>query len=143
MSRRLDVLKAMLAMIEAALPGADIKFGAAFPERIPANGLAILGEGSLTEIDVTLSPLTYQYQLRAPLELAAYASGVTTSSDALDTMMMAIGAGIQSNRTLGGLVDWLEAEPPSPDDLAQLGAKPAKGTILMLVSEFETANPLT
>lgn len=145
MSKRLDVNKAELALLKAALPGADVKGldnEAAFPDRIPANGLAVLREGSPGEPEVTLSPLTYHWDHRSPVEVAAYSSGASTNAEALDAMLAAIGDAVVADRTLGGLVDWLDVEPATPEDIAAIGAKPAKGEIIMLVASYATTNPL-
>ncbi|WP_347270986.1 hypothetical protein [Rhizorhabdus histidinilytica] len=145
MSKRLDVNKAELALLKAALPGAEVKGldnDAAFPDRVPPNGLVILRAGNPGEAEVTLSPLTYHWEHRSPVEVAAYSSATATNSEALDAMLVAIGAAVVADRTLGGLVDWLDVEPASPEDLAATGAKPAKGEIIMLVASYATTNPL-
>ncbi|WP_374649096.1 hypothetical protein [Rhizorhabdus sp.] len=146
MSKRLDINKAELALLKLALPAAEVRGldnDATFPERVPANGLVILRDGTLTLEEVSLSPLTYHYELRSPVEIAAYSSAGATSSEALDAMVTPIGAAIGSDRNLGGLCDWLDAEPASTDDIAQSGARPAKGAIITLVASFDTTNPLS
>ena len=75
------------------------------PERIPAAGLIILRDGQPGEPEVTLSPLRYHYQHRAELEVVVQAPNGRAS--AFDTLIAAIGTALDSDRTLGGLCDWV------------------------------------
>ncbi len=59
------------------------------------------------EPEVTLSPLRYHYAHRAEIE--AVVQG-TTRDAALDTLCASIGAALATDRTLGGLCDWVEAK---------------------------------
>ncbi len=82
------------------------------PERIPAAGLIILRDGQPGEPEVTLSPLRYHYQHRAELEIVVKADNGRAS--VFDTLIAAIGAALEADRTLGGLSDWVEPEAPLP-----------------------------
>src|SRR5690606_2303289 len=74
------------------------------PERIPPAGLIILRDGQPGEPEVTLSPLRYHYQHRAELEVVVQA--VNDRATAFDSLIAAIGAALDADRTLGGLCDW-------------------------------------
>ena len=73
-SKRETVLAAVKALVAAALPGAEVKRNLAKAERIPPGGLVVIRDGDPGEPEVCLSPLTYLYSHRVPLEIAAYES---------------------------------------------------------------------
>lgn len=110
------------------------------PERIPATGLIILRDGQLGEPEVTLSPLRYHYQHRAELEVVIQAG--TGRASAFDGLIAAIGAALESDRTLGGLCDWVEPEAPASVDLPVEGASALKAAVITVVLHYSTANPL-
>jgi len=110
------------------------------PERIPAAGLIILRDGQPGEPDVTLSPLRYHYQHRAELEVIVQAPNGRAS--AFDTLIAAIGAALESDRTLGGLCDWVEPEAPASVDLPIEGAAALKAAMITIVLHYTTTGPL-
>ena len=110
------------------------------PERIPASGLIILRDGQPSEPEVTLSPLRYHYQHRAELELVVQAPNGRAT--AFDTLIAAIGAAIESDRTLGGLCDWIEPEAPASVDLPIEGAAALKAAVITLNLHYTTTGPL-
>lgn len=145
MSKRLDVLTAVKALIAAALPGVDVKGldnRADKPDRIPPNGLGIVRAGDPGEPDVDLCPPTYHFRHQIPVELAAYQSTAQTNAQVIDTMMGHIGTAIAADRTLGGLCDYLEALAPGTDDVGANGAATAAGADLVLVAHYSTTDPL-
>jgi hypothetical protein len=111
------------------------------PERIPAAGLIILRDGQPGEPEVTLSPLRYHYQHRAELEVVVQAG--TGRASAFDTLIAAIGAALQADRTLGGLCDWVEPEAPASVDLPVEGAASLKAAVVTVVLHYSAADPLT
>ena len=115
--------------------------GDVLPERIPATGLIILRDGNPGEPEVTLSPLTWVYEHRAELEVVIQAG---SGRDALfDALTADIGAVLASDRTLGGLCDWVEAEAPEPVDLPIEGAAALKAAVIIIVLHYSTADPLS
>jgi hypothetical protein len=141
-SRREDVLEAVRALIAAALPGAKVERNAAKPERIPAGGLVIIRDGDPGDPEVTLSPLTYIYTHRIPIEIAVLPAALLTREQALDATLVAIGEAVEADRTLGGLCDFLEPEAPSTDDLEATGTVAGRWADAVLVATYATANPL-
>ena len=121
-----------------ALPSTALR-GDVLPERVPAAGLLILRDGEPGEPEVTLSPLRYHYQHRAEIE--AVVQGATRDT-AFDTLCASIGAAIATDRTLGGLCDWVEAEAPRPVDLAVDGAASLKAAVIQVILHYSTADPL-
>jgi hypothetical protein len=142
-SKREQVLEAIRALVAAALPAADVKRNLEKPERIPPGGLVIIRDGDPGEPDVLLSPLTYIFAHRVPIEIAVFNSVSLTREQALDEMLSAIGAAIAADRTLGGLCDFLDAEAPAPDDAETLGSPIARWSDAAIIATYGTTNPLT
>ena len=110
------------------------------PERIPTSGLIILRDGQPGEPEVTLSPLRYHYQHRAELEVVVQAG--TGRASAFDSLIAAIGAALEADRTLGGFCDWIEPEAPAPADLPVEGAAALKAAVITVVLHYTTTGPL-
>ena len=110
------------------------------PERIPTAGLMILRDGQPGEPEVTLSPLRYHFQHRAELEVVVQAPNGRAST--FDTLIAAIGAVIEADRTLGGLCDWVEPEAPASVDLPIEGAAALKAAVITLNLHYTTTGPL-
>ena len=141
-SKRETVLAAAKTLVAAALPGVEVKRNLAKTERIPPGGLVVIRDGDPGEPEVSLSPLTYLYSHRIPLEIAAYESATLSREQVLDAMLGAIGASVMANRTLGGLCDWIEAEAPVTDDIKALGALPGRFAELAILAVYATTDPL-
>jgi len=110
------------------------------PERIPSAGLIILRDGQPGEPEVTLSPLRYHFQHRAELEVVVQAPNGRAST--FDTLIAAIGAALEADRTLGGLCDWVEPEAPASVDLPIEGAASLKAAVITVVLHYTTTGPL-
>lgn len=113
--------------------------GDVLPERIPSAGLLILRDGEPGDPEVTLSPLTYHYEHRAEIE--AVVQG-TERDIAFDTLCASIGTALATDRTLGGLCDWVEADAPRPVDLPVEGAASLKAAVITVVLHYSLADPL-
>lgn len=135
---RETVLAALLARLE--LLAATVLRDDVSPERIPPAGLIILRDGQPGESDVTLSPLRYHYQHRAELEVVVQAG--TSRASAFDTLIASIGTALETDRTLGGLCDWVEPEAPASVDLPIEGAAALKAAIITVVLHYTTNGPL-
>ena len=92
------------------------------------------------EPEVTLSPLRYHYQHRAELEVVIQAG--SGRAGAFDDLVAAIGAALETDRTLGGLCDWVEPEAPDPVDLPVEGAAALKAAVITVVLHYTTTGPL-
>jgi hypothetical protein len=137
------VIDAVKALVASALPNADVKRNLDKPERIPPGGLVIVRDGDPGEPDVLLSPLTYVYEHRIPLEVAAFPSSTLSREEALDQMLSDIGAAVAADRTLGGLCEFLETEAPVTDDLETAGAASGRWADAAIIASYSTTNPLT
>lgn len=145
-SRREQVLDAVKALIAAALPNADVVRNAANnakPKRIAPGGLVIIHDGDPGEPEVDLSPLSYTYSHRIPLEIVAYESATKTAGQVIDEMLGAVGTAVEADRSLGGLCNWLEPEAPETDDLTAPGADIAGSAEAALLADYTTANPFS
>ena len=131
----LTALHAQLQPLAALVLRDDV-----LPERIPAAGLIILRDGPPGEPEVTLSPLRYHYQHRAELEVVVQAG--TSRASAFDSLIAAIGAALEADRTLGGFCDWVEAEAPASVDLPIEGAAALKAAVITVVLHYTTTGPL-
>lgn len=65
-----------------------------------------------------------------------------TRDAAFDTLCASVGAAIAADRTLGGLCDWVEAEAPRPVDLPVEGAASLKASLIPVILNYSTADPL-
>lgn len=137
-SVREQVLEAVKALVAAALPSADVERNRAKPRGVGAGGTVIVRDGEPGEPDIDLSPLTYNYSHRIVLEFAVYETGALT----LDQMLVAVGAAVAADRTLGGLCQFLEAEAPSTDDLEQAGAAAGRWAEVAIIASYGTPNPI-
>ena len=136
-SIRETILAALHARL-SALPATVLR-GGVLPERVPAAGLLILRDGEPGEPEMTLSPLRYHYQHRAEIEAVVQGAARDT---AFDTLTASIGAALATDRTLGGLCDWIEAEAPRPVDLPIEGAASLKTAVIPVMLHYFTADPL-
>lgn len=147
MTKRLDVLLAIKAMIEVAVPEADVlglENEGAPPDRIPAGGRIVIRAGDPGEPEITLSPVTYDYEHEIPVEVSANADPVRglTAEQRVDEIVSLLGAAIMADRTLGGLVDYLDGFSPATEDLFTPGAAIARAADLALIAAYSTTDPL-
>lgn len=141
MTRREQALTALHALLANALP-APVLRNEVVPEKIPAEGLCVLRDGDPGEPEVTLSPASYLYEHRAELDVVV-AHGDSAVRDArFDDLLAAIGAAIASDRTLGGLCDFLEAEAPATADIEAAGALPGRWADIAIVAHYGMTDPL-
>lgn len=135
---RETILAALLARLQSL--AATVLRDEVLPERIPLAGLIILRDGQPGEPEVTLSPLRYHFQHRAELEVIVQAAN--DRATVFDTLIAAIGTALATDRTLGGLCDWVEAEAPASVDLPVEGAVALKAAVITVVLHYTTADPL-
>lgn len=134
---RETILTALHARLTAQ-PATALR-GEVLPERVPEEGLLILRDGEPGEPEVTLSPLAYHYQHRAEIEAVVQ---VSHRDAVFDSLCASIGTALATDRTLGGLCDWVEAEAPRPVDLPVEGAAMLKAAVVPVVLHYVTADPL-
>ena len=140
-SKREQVLDAIVALITAAVPEAKVERNLAKPERVPPGGLVIIRDGDPGEPEATLSPLTYIFSHRIPIEVAVH-QGIGPREQTLDAILGRIGIEIAVNRTLWGLCDFIEAEAPAAADVESSGALPGRWADVVLIATYATPDPL-
>lgn len=149
MSKRRDVLLAVKGLAAAAIaaggyPAADIvgfdKEGSG-DIRAGRGGTLAGWPGELEEVGATLSPLTHHYRHRIPMQVIAPA-GAADPAAAIDAMLGAIGAAVVANRSMNGMVDFLEAEPPEEWDRTPENSVTTRSATFALIAEYSTTDPL-
>lgn len=133
------ILNALATALRGKLCGASFERNIAVTVEVPRAGLAILHDGDPGEPEVSLSPLTYHYEHVAELDIIVQGAERDSMFDAL---RVAVGSVIASDRTLGGLCDWVEARAPRPAELQVPGAAPFKAATIQLVLSYATQDPL-
>lgn len=138
---RETILQALLAALKS-VPSPTVLRVTILPERIPAGGLLILRDGDPGTPEVTLSPLQYHFEHRAEIEVIVQGKTPAYRDAVFDTLMQSLGSAITTDRTLGGLCDWVEAEAPQPVDLPVEGAEALKAAIVPIILTYTTTDPL-
>ncbi len=137
-----------MSVREAALTALSVRLGAALaarnpapklvrnetvPQRLPPGGLVVLRDGETVEETPILSPLAWQIEHRAVVEVVA----VTTAL--LDGLLMEIGAAITADRTLGGAVEWAQPGAPAFDEVETEGAAASRAATIPVTLVFTVA----
>jgi hypothetical protein len=141
-SRREAILSALFETLRTGLAAA-VRRNETLPEKVPGSGLVIVRDGDPGEPEILLSPLSYAWRHRAPLDVVVGGGTQVQRDTALDTLLIAVGVALEANRTLGGLVDWLEIGPPSFEIVPIEGAAPIKGAVVPVILHYETSSPLS
>ena len=145
MSKRMDVVTAVKTLLSDNL-GAEVKGldeDAAFPARVPPNGLVIVRNSHPGEPEIDLCPPTYHFVHPIAVEVASHQSPGRSLDQAVDDLLAQIGSLIEGDRTLGGLCDWLDAETGSFEDIRGENTRPAGTAIIRVLASYSTSNPLT
>lgn len=147
MSKRLAVLSAIKALLTAALPTATVRGldgDEAPPATVPAGGLVVVRTGDPgPPAEVTLSPLTYWWEHDIPVEVTAQKGAGRSAEQAIDAMLVLIGAAIAADRTLGGLCDWIDISAAATGDVGpDQGGSPPRGADLTITATYSSLNPL-
>jgi len=141
-SKREQILEALKVLVQAALPHSDVERNRDKPQSIGPGGTVIIRDGEPGEAEVMLSPLTYLWDHRIPVEVAVYESGGKTPAEVLDDMLRPIGAAIAADRTLAGLCDWVDLTAPITAGIESFGVEPGRWADFDFVATYATSNPL-
>jgi hypothetical protein len=142
MSRREDILAALVATLESALT-AKVRRNEVLPEKAPAEGLIILRDGDPGEPDVTLNPRTEFYAHRVEIEAYVPSDPLGGGEAALDALLGQIGAALKIDPSLGGLAENLTPSAPETGALAIEGAAPMLTARLVVTVEYLVSDPLS
>ncbi len=141
MTTRESILQALLARL-VTIPDILAKREEPLPEKVPSGGLIILRDGDPGEPEVLLSPLTYLWQHRADIEIIVQQAPAEAATATLDALLTAVGSALSADRSLGGLVDWVEWSAPQTRDLAVDGAAGLKGAVVTVTLHYASSDPL-
>lgn len=145
MSKRLDVLKAVRQLVEAAVPNAKVvglTGDETAPARVQPGGLVAVRSGDPGDPEIDLSPLAYNYEHAIPVEITA------PSEEVVDAVVVAIVNAVVADRQLGGEADWLDAQAPESEDLTVEGlggvasARAGTRATLILTAVYATSKPV-
>lgn len=136
MSKRDDALAALHTCLATALaarsPAPLVLRDETAPQRLPAGGLVVVRDGGLAESTPILSPLSWAVEHRAEVEVVAEGAAL------LDALLVAVGAAVLADRTLGGAVEWAQPGGSDTEDVEFEGAAAASAASVP-VSLFFTA----
>jgi hypothetical protein len=141
-SKAEQVLNALTALLET-LPDAVVDRNSVLPERIPDGGLIIVRDGDPGEPEQALGGFGSTYYQHA-VEIGLYVEdGNAAARDtAFDAVLQKIGALLEADPTLDGLVFGLTYRRPEPAIEAVSGAPAIKSGTLIMTVEYETETPL-
>ena len=138
-SKREQVLLSMLAQLRS-IPLVKVERNRMRPERVPPEGLLILRDGDLGEPEVLLSPLIYVWTHTARVELY---SGSADPDAHMDVLLISLGEALNTDASLGGLVDLMDIGSPDFDGAAPDGGPDIKAAVVPIRLTYETFHPLT
>lgn len=143
-STRETVLQALFTEVGGAVRtyGADARREEPLPAKVSDHGVALFYDGDPGDPDVLLSPLRYLYEHRVEIDVVVQSATSDARAALFDALAQVIGASIATDRTLGGLCDWVEAQAPVPTTLPIEGAASLKAATIPVVLQYETADPL-
>jgi hypothetical protein len=135
----LDALKALLKTI----PDAVVERNSVLPEKIPDGGLIILRDGDPGEPEEALGGFgsTY-YQHAVEIEVYVEDADAAARDAAFDALLQQIGATLEADPTLGGLVFGVTYGRPGTSIEAVSGAPAIKSATLTVTVDYETDAPL-
>lgn len=143
MSKREQILQAFYNALKA-LETSNLKVYRNLdkPQKIERDGIIIIRDGDAGEPEVLLSPLTYIYEHYILLEVMVQNSDASIRDSTLDNLLISIGNIINSNPTLGGLAEWLEAKTPETTIEPIEGSSTIRTANVQVMARYFTNNPL-
>lgn len=142
-SKRERVIDAVVEMVKGAFPGVAVLRNSSKPEEIGADGFVSVFDGDPGDPDVTLSPVTYIYDHRIPIQVASQSGSIEDAESALDDMLVQLGQAVDADRTLGGLCDYIQFEAPATNPVEATGAETERSAETAIIATYGTRNPLT
>jgi hypothetical protein len=134
-----DALKALIATVL----GAAVERNSVLPEKIPDGGLIILRDGDPGEPEHALGGFgKAYYQHAVDLDVFVEEGDAAARDAAFDALLQQIGAALETDPTLGGLVFGLTYGRPETAIEAIAGAPAIKTATLTVTVDYETGAPL-
>jgi len=97
-------------------------------------------DGETTDETAILSPLRWQIEHRAEVDVIVAGATPTDRAAALDVLLAAIGAAIAGDRTLGGAAEWAQPSAPSFTDAEFEGAAAVRAATIPVTLWFTTTD---
>ena len=129
----------LVTSLAARNPTPLVLRGESVPQRIPAGGLVVVRNGETVEETPVLSPLAWQIEHRAEVEITVAGATPTARSALLDALLVDIAATIAANRMLGGAVEWAQPGSASFEDVEFEGAAAARAAAIPVTLWFTVA----
>lgn len=142
-SKTETILQALATLVEGAV-NAKFERNASVPEKIPADGLVILRDGNPGLPDEALGGFGNAYY-EHEVEIEIYvADGAQNSRDGLfDTIITQIGAALETDPDLGGLIFGMSYARPDVTVEIVPGSHAIKSGVLTLILDYETPTALS
>lgn len=142
-SKTESVLQALATLVGNA-NAAKFERNASVPEKIPADGLIILRDGNPGAPEEALGgfgEVYYEHEVEIEIYVA---QGDQESRDTIfDNLTTQIGAALESDPDLGGLIFGMSYARPDVTIEIIPGAHAIKSGVITLVMDYETPSPLS
>jgi hypothetical protein len=129
----------LVTSLAARSPAPLVLRGETIPQRIPAGGLVVVRDGETVEETPILSPLAWQIEHRADVEITVAGATPAARNALLDALLMDVAAAIAGSRTLGGAVEWAQPGSASFEDIEFEGAAAARAAAVPVTLWFTVA----
>ena len=136
------ILQALHTLLQT-IPDATVDRNTAVPARIPPGGLIVLRDGDPGKPDTALGGFgSAYYSHRIEVEAHVQEADPAARDIAFDDLVMAVGAALEADPTLGGLVFGMSYGRPSTDLEPIEGASAIKSGVIEITVEYESDAPL-
>jgi hypothetical protein len=129
----------LVASIGLRNPAPLVLRGETIPQRIPPGGLVVVRDGETVEETPILSPLAWQIEHRAEVEITVAGATPAVRNTLLDALLVDVDAAITANRTLGGTVEWAQPGSAAFEDVEFEGAAAARAAAIPVTLWFTVA----
>jgi len=144
-SRKEEVVQAVVARLSSigSIAGLQVVREDGTPRYAGAGPWLHVGVGDPGEpVDVTLSPLLYQWEHPVPVTATVRGKSLSERTEDLDALLRAVAAAIAADRRLGDTVDWSEATSPIEEDIRVEGDTPARQARFEVLLTYDSPGPL-
>jgi hypothetical protein len=146
MSKADDIVAAITGLLagHAALAAAQVEQNSALPEEVPAGGLVIVRDGDPGEPDLVLGGFreTFYESNSISIELFFMSADQASRDAGFSGLAAGIGSALESDLTLGGLVETMDYGAPAPQTDPVFGAADIKEGVITVSAPFFAATPL-
>jgi hypothetical protein len=142
-STRENILNTLTLWLEKLLYPVPVKRNEALPMKVPPIGMVIVRDGQIGEPDIILSPTRYIYRHRAEVEVFMQKADQPERDMQFDGLLVQLGAALELDPTLFGLVDYMSIGTPELMEEHIEGAPTLKAAVVPVILEYSTLNPLT